>query len=520
MKNSTERSGNYGSLNDGRPNSPINETEPAENPANPADNQAIGGGKDISFFGGITLLTNSITGPGLITIPLLFQQSGWVSLIVCIIAVAFISCLAAVMLCSAMEKVPGNERFQGRVEFSGVAKEFLPKWGYVITVLLFIGSLLALFITSVVISAQTVDIAIVAIFKKTFALEFYPHFGFVSVSDLPTGVSPFGPSFVLSLGYLITLAVTIPMGLFNLEDNIIVQKVAFGTLILIFIEWFYSCFWVGLDFTRIPTATTDQYEVLGSIIFNYAFITTVPSWCNERRSNVPIKKSIWFSVAIATIFYIAIGVVGGAAFRFRNDQDLLVVIVEQTDGVLHKISQVCVYIFPLVAFLSSLPVFSIIIKYNLIESGLCGKVSANWWAVIFPWILSVVFYPGSYVLKVINWASLIINGIINYIVPMLLYILSRKRKRMILVQRPISSPGGRSRSIREDNMEEVEEEEEDDQLLKDDYIPDDYHFKVLPKAPFIRPTCIAICSIVAVTLLSITSIVLNLLPHQHGTPIS
>jgi hypothetical protein len=40
-------------------------------------------------------------------------------------------------------------------------------------------------------------------------------------------------------------------------------------------------------------------------------------------------------------------------------------------------------------------VYSIIIRYNLIESGLCGKHWANVWAVLFPWVFSVPFYTGT-----------------------------------------------------------------------------------------------------------------------------
>jgi hypothetical protein len=41
------------------------------------EDEDVGGGKDISFFGGLTLLTNSITGPGLVTLPVLMQRAGW-----------------------------------------------------------------------------------------------------------------------------------------------------------------------------------------------------------------------------------------------------------------------------------------------------------------------------------------------------------------------------------------------------------------------------------------------------------
>jgi hypothetical protein len=69
------------------------------------------------------------------------------------------------------------------------------------------------------------DLALLAIFKRSYGIEFYPApFTIAKVTDAGTGISPFGSIYVLSLGYVIVLMLTIPMGLFNLEDNIIIQN--------------------------------------------------------------------------------------------------------------------------------------------------------------------------------------------------------------------------------------------------------------------------------------------------------
>jgi hypothetical protein len=129
------------------------------------------------------------------------------------------------------------------------------------------------------------------------------------------GASPFGSNVVLSLGYFIVLVITIPMGLFNLEDNIIIQNGAFAFLILIFGEWFINCAKIGFTFERTPFATPHQAAVLGNIIFNYAFVTTVPSWINEKRPTVSINKSVWAATTIATVFYIVVGFLGKKKWR-------------------------------------------------------------------------------------------------------------------------------------------------------------------------------------------------------------
>jgi len=59
------------------------------------------------------------------------------------------------------------------------------------------------------------------------------------------------------------------------------------------------------------------------------------------------------------------------------------------------LADVSVYAFPEVVLVSSIPVFSIIVRYNILESGLMGKHWANVFSVLLPWIIAVPFYTGN-----------------------------------------------------------------------------------------------------------------------------
>lgn len=54
---------------------------------------------------------------------------------------------------------------------------------------------------------------------------------------------------------------------------------------LIFVEWFINFFITGLDLHRTPLITSNVGQVLGTVIFNYGFVITVPSWVNEKVKN-------------------------------------------------------------------------------------------------------------------------------------------------------------------------------------------------------------------------------------------
>lgn len=60
-------------------------------------------------------------------------------------------------------------------------------------------------------------------------------------------------------------------------------------------EWVVQFFANGLVFERVPFVGDNQSQVLGTIIFNYAFVVTVPSWVNEKKESVSINKTIWYA---------------------------------------------------------------------------------------------------------------------------------------------------------------------------------------------------------------------------------
>jgi len=220
----------------------------------------------------------------------------------------------------------------------------------------------------------------------------------------------------------VVMLIAIPMGFFRLDNNIIIQNCAFIMLLIVLLDWFVNFFISGLQTSRLPAFGSQMDEVLGTVIFNYAFVTTVPSWVNEKKGIVSINKSVWSATAISTVFYLSIGIFGALAFDFNSNDDLLSVINASTTGVNHYIAQVFVYLFPVAALLSSIPVYSIVIRYNLVENKICRKSFAQFWAVVFPWVLSVVFYTGAGLLVLINWASLLVTGFINFVIPMILFI--------------------------------------------------------------------------------------------------
>jgi hypothetical protein len=68
--------------------------------------------------------------------------------------------LSTVMYCEAMRKIPGNEHFRGRIEFTTIVKYYFGDCAYVCAQIGLNGALQSLNIISVIQSAQQMDNAI------------------------------------------------------------------------------------------------------------------------------------------------------------------------------------------------------------------------------------------------------------------------------------------------------------------------------------------------------------------------
>ena len=66
-------------------------------------------------------------------------------------------------------------------------------------------------------------------------------------------------------------------------------------------------------------------------------------------------------------------------------------------------------------------------SYNLLQNRICNKGVANFVSVLLPWIISLPFYTGKGLQLVVTWSSLFINGLINFVIPIMFYVMSRDK---------------------------------------------------------------------------------------------
>lgn len=87
------------------------------------------------------------------------------------------------------------------------------------------------------------------------------------------------------------------------------------------------------------------------------------------------------------------------------------------------------YLFPPVVLWSGIPVFAIIIRYNLVQEKVCGVGMANLIAVVLPWAAALVLYAGTLLNTLLNWSGLLLVVPLNFLLPCWLYLESRANEK-------------------------------------------------------------------------------------------
>ncbi|KAG0375404.1 hypothetical protein BGX24_009159 [Mortierella sp. AD032] len=390
--------------------------------------------KDISFWGGLCLLICNTTGPGVVSLPLVAQSAGWVPTVFGFALVGILSFLSCMFVCEAMTKVPGNDRYQANVEFSQMVLCFLGRRYQALVQIICFLALQTTIIASIAICAQLFDNLLIRIAHRTCGIQVYPGAAFVCVSEQLSSSSPFSGTMIMSTGALIAMILIVPLCLMNLSENIWLQTVSCVVILMIFVQWIVTFFQHGLDTSRVPAVGSDVSQTFGSILFNYAFITAVPSWANAKQSHVSPQKTVGSDVSIMTTLFVLVSVLGGMAYAIPENSSMIQAINSSSD--VTTLSQIAGYTFPIAALVTSIPINMIVLRYNLIQSKTCQRGWADVLAGGLPWLVAIPCMTGSGLTKAVEWSSLFFVSSANFVIPFVLYIYSKKYRARLMRMTP------------------------------------------------------------------------------------
>lgn len=174
----------------------------------------------------------------------------------------------------------------------------------------------------------------------------------------------------------------------------------------------------------------DVGQLVGVVLFNYAFAITVPAWLNEKKSHVSVNTTIWGSTSILSIVYIFFGLLGAMAFSDPPSDMLSMLGSKQSSPV----TRVCAALFGVIIIGCGVPIYCVLIKNTLYAGRSCDVHTSYFVGAVFPYLVSWLMYQGTMMLTVLSWTGLVVNGLVAFILPLVLAIFTYNARRNSLAK--------------------------------------------------------------------------------------
>ena len=203
----------------------------------------------------------------------------------------------------------------------------------------------------------------------------------------------------------------------HIKETMTVQLISFGCLVLLLLEFEAEFVFVrGLSHSINWFGEGQYSQLVGVILFNYAFAITVPAWLSEKTTETSINKTIWTASIFSSVLYISFGVL--AAFSFQHCSESLLTMLSSNE--VSFLTRICAAIFGLTIIGAGVPVFCVIIKNTLYWTGTCNAYWSFFIGSIFPYSTAWCLYKGDLLINALNWAGLVVNGMAAFCLPLIL----------------------------------------------------------------------------------------------------
>jgi hypothetical protein len=383
--------------------------------------------KSIGYLGSLAIAVNSLAGPAVLQLPFQYQRSGLIPTTICLVFVSILSYFVSLHMANVVSQVPGNHKFKHCIEFSD---PFFIFWGpraFQITQVLFFLCTTCLNVAAIVDTAEVVDSFLGLQFEsvgfnaQTLTLQTWSH-GPCSRKEVKLGLcDPFGDAdvygdYLLTLGYLLTALVFVPVCLMDLKENTSWQIFGFAVLTATSIYFCATFSTYELSLKHVSLWGSSWKGMLGVILFNFALVLAIPAWLHEKKETVNVNQVIQHSTAMSTGLYICVGILGAFAIPKVNVNMLSPMV----SGAFGSGIQIAGSVFAFFIIGLDIPLFSVLTRYNLTHSGMCSERTANIFVVWLPWLTSWLWYQGDAIGSLLSWGGVLLTSAVAFLLPLYL----------------------------------------------------------------------------------------------------
>ena len=128
-----------------------------------------------------------------------------------------------------------------------------------------------------------------------------------------------------------------------------------------------------------------------------------------------MKTVIWTSTSAGTALYALVGLFGAAAFDACPDNMLELL----GSPAVPRAAQLASLAFGVLIVGLGIPIFCILMRYNLVVGGVCSPAAGLFAGGLLPWLLSWLAYTGHAERELLSWTGLTLSSFINFVCPAL-----------------------------------------------------------------------------------------------------
>lgn len=280
---------------------------------------------------------NNITGAGMMGLPLIFHQAGIIPTCICLIVVGCCAALCGSLLAESISMLPNNKHYDKNISFPSMVRIVIGRKVFILCMVVVVMYCMFQCVTNLIEASKALDTFWTHfISERTYGLVFddwnmhleswsaqscfdpnpnpSPDFESTYTYDRSIPVClPYGNQglYVLSTGYLLLALFLLPMGLRTIGQTIPYQKYCFLLLILLICLLTYELLKQHTAHHHIhhPVRLFGSHygNLLGVVLYNYAYVVTVPTWLHLKDPAVGVNSTIWGAVSFATLMYILFG---------------------------------------------------------------------------------------------------------------------------------------------------------------------------------------------------------------------
>jgi len=383
----------------------------------------------------VAIFSNILAGPGILALPAMVQKSGWVLSFLMLVVFTVMTAWISSLLSKALQKMTLQERTSGtsaspRYELADLVRATFGARAFVAFQVVLNAGMLLLCLASIVDAQQAFDLILVKLFGNSFALEFSGTDGLGLVKACSSGDCGselfMETSFGVTAGYIFVCLLCLPLTFTNFANLMWFQYFVMVVTTLAICIFSVTCFLPSPspippnESWFIPPAFgEDPSLAVSTCFFCFAISFAVPTWWNDNEPDCPATKAINTSMVYTIMmYYLPITVL--PAFAFVLPTESAMDLFTDPDAV----NQVCVFAalgLALIGIMPNIIAYSVAMRDNMQTLGAWFTFrKCVFLGCICPWLFGWSVSFGAYFQTVVQWTSIGVLGIINFIVPLIL----------------------------------------------------------------------------------------------------